>query len=252
MGIANRIKDARMGLGLTQEHLAMQIGITKGAIANYENGVSTPKTALLYKLMQALHVDANYMFQDEMKGVQQDVATPYEMHHILKKYRVLDSYGKEAVDSILDVEYRRMEHLQGSHSDNAFAGKLVALSTRQLPLPLQSSSAGSGEYIDDSSATMIQVLHNQDTVKADYLMRVHGDSMEPKLFDNDIVLVREQPDVEVGEMGIFISGNERYIKVRAHDHLHSLNPSYADIPLSEEFRCIGLVICKLEEAWIVP
>jgi transcriptional regulator with XRE-family HTH domain len=35
-GIGKRIKEARLNLGLTQEELAEKIGVTKGAIANYE------------------------------------------------------------------------------------------------------------------------------------------------------------------------------------------------------------------------
>ncbi len=62
MGISSRIREARKRLLLTQEDLAERIGVTKGAIANYENGVSTPKIDILYALMKVLGVDANYLF----------------------------------------------------------------------------------------------------------------------------------------------------------------------------------------------
>ena len=60
MSIGSRIKEARYQQGLTQEELAKAIGVTKGAIANYENEVSTPKIELLYKLFAALHCDAKW------------------------------------------------------------------------------------------------------------------------------------------------------------------------------------------------
>lgn len=62
MSIASRIKEARKRLSLTQEELADKIGVTKGAIANYENGVSTPKIEIMFSLMRALDIDANYLF----------------------------------------------------------------------------------------------------------------------------------------------------------------------------------------------
>lgn len=62
MSIAARIKEARKRMSLTQEELANIIGVTKGAIANYENGVSTPKLDIMFSLMRALEIDANYLF----------------------------------------------------------------------------------------------------------------------------------------------------------------------------------------------
>lgn len=43
MGIGKRIKELRNESNLTQEELAKKIGVTKGAIANYENETSHPK-----------------------------------------------------------------------------------------------------------------------------------------------------------------------------------------------------------------
>ena len=68
MSISARIKEARKRLSLTQEELADKIGITKGAIANYENGVSTPKIEILYSLMNILEIDANYLFDYIPRG----------------------------------------------------------------------------------------------------------------------------------------------------------------------------------------
>lgn len=64
MSIGSRLKEARLRRGLTQEDLARAIGVTKGAIGNYETGVSSPKESVLIKLMSALGIDANYLYQD--------------------------------------------------------------------------------------------------------------------------------------------------------------------------------------------
>lgn len=108
MGLANRLKERREQLGLTQGEVASILGITPGAVGNYENGVSTPKADILFKVFDALKCDANYLFQDEMKNLsKKDVATPFEMDHLVKKYRDLDSHGKEMVDFTLEKEYER-------------------------------------------------------------------------------------------------------------------------------------------------
>lgn len=111
MGLSNRLKERREQLGLTQSEVATLLGITPGAVGNYENGVSTPKADVLFKVFDALKCDANYLFQDEMsKRSPKDNATPLEMERLVKKYRVLDSSGKETVDFILNKEYERCLH----------------------------------------------------------------------------------------------------------------------------------------------
>lgn len=105
MGIGRRIKEAREKKGLTQEELGKMIGVTGSAITNYEKETSHPKEPVMYALIEALDVDANFLFQDCVK-IKEEPPSPEEMDHI-KKYRLLDDYSKEAVDGLLDVEYRR-------------------------------------------------------------------------------------------------------------------------------------------------
>ncbi|MBD5456325.1 MAG: helix-turn-helix transcriptional regulator [Lachnospiraceae bacterium] len=108
MGLSNRLRERREQLGLTQGEVASLLGITPGAVGNYENGVSTPKADILFKVFDALKCDANYLFQDEMKNLTaEDSATPDEMEKIIKKYRKLDTHGKEMVDFTLLKEWER-------------------------------------------------------------------------------------------------------------------------------------------------
>ena len=71
--------------------------------------------------------------------------------------------------------------------------------------------------------------------------------MEPVYYDGDIVLVREQETIEMGQIGIFILDGSGYIKKYCVDHLVSLNEDYDDIPLSdyEDVRCSGRVIGRV-------
>ena len=73
--------------------------------------------------------------------------------------------------------------------------------------------------------------------------------MMPHFKDGDVVLVRSQPYVNVGEIGIFVIDGNGYIKERGDDRLISINPEYDDIYFEEDqdIRCKGLVIGTLEE-----
>lgn len=107
MGIGYRIKEARERLGLTQTELGSIVGVTGSAITNYEKETSHPKEQIIYKLMETLNVDANYLFQDavHLPKKENDI-TLTEYEHI-KKYRVLDEHGKEMVDFTLQKEWER-------------------------------------------------------------------------------------------------------------------------------------------------
>ena len=107
MSFHNRLKEARITSGMTQEELAIKIGVTKGAIANYENNVSHPKEEILYRLFDVLKVEPNFLFQDEVPCGTIKVTTS-EME-ILKKYRRLDASGRDMVDTVLDKEVERLE-----------------------------------------------------------------------------------------------------------------------------------------------
>jgi SOS-response transcriptional repressor LexA len=240
MSFATRLKEQRERIGLTQVDLAAALGVTKGAVGNYETGASSPKAEILYQLFDILHCDANYLFQDEMRTLRTSNATPEEMEFLVKKYRALDKHGKNAVDSILNIEHNRCTEVSA----------LPFAEVIQMPTPIQSASAGTGELADDDTIEHIPVLRNVWTSKADYALRVHGDSMEPEIYDGDMILVRSQPAVELGETGIFIRDGERYVKIYRGDYLESLNPDYDDIPLEEFSKCIGKVIGVLKPEWI--
>lgn len=112
------------------------------------------------------------------------------------------------------------------------------------------ASAGTGEQlIDDPERDFIEVVKNDTTLQAKFAIQIHGDSMEPEFNDGDIVLVKAQPQINVGQIGIFTVNDMGYIKKLGKDRLISINPEYDDIYFKEwqDIRCKGLVIGTLEE-----
>lgn len=106
MSINSRIKERREELKMSRQELADKIGVTPSAIANYENGVSSPKIELLYKLFDVLQCDANYLYQDEMKNFTDDneFRLSKDEMKIIEHYRLLSDKGKNAVQYIFDQE----------------------------------------------------------------------------------------------------------------------------------------------------
>ena len=103
MPFEKRLKDARVRKGMTQEDLAKAVGVTKGAIGNYESGVSSPKETILIKLMKVLDVDANYLYQDFIRATS---ITDDEMR-LLAAYRAADDRAQVDALRILIANPRK-------------------------------------------------------------------------------------------------------------------------------------------------
>ena len=111
MKIGNQIRHRRTELNLSRGELANKIQVTPSAIANYENGISYPKPDILVALMNALEVDANYLYRDYLsprtiQRLYRNVLRPEEKESILK-YRELSESRKSLVRLIIDEEYKR-------------------------------------------------------------------------------------------------------------------------------------------------
>ena len=60
--LANRLKEKRGELGLTQAELAERCGVTRKTINTVENGVFVPSTLLALKMARALNAPVERLF----------------------------------------------------------------------------------------------------------------------------------------------------------------------------------------------
>lgn len=105
--------------------------------------------------------------------------------------------------------------------------KPIAESSIVIPFYETPVSAGTEAWLDnDTSAEWITVPRNDITTSADFALKITGDSMQPKFFDGDRVLVKQAESIYEGEIGVFILNNESYIKKWAEKSLfHSILPT---------------------------
>ena len=234
MTLGKRLRQARTNKKMTQKQLADKIGAKHNSVSDWENDKNKPDPNTIQYICGALDISIDYLFPDVAAN---RPSFSLQEESLVKKYRTLDGYGKEAVDTLLEIEYKRCaapELPQKEEEENII----------ELDFPYQAASAGIGDFADDISHEKLAVRLTEKTRRADYLMRVNGDSMEPKYQDGDILLVHEQPAVEVGETGIFIVNGDRLVKQQGAGELISLNPQYPNIPVCEtdSVYCKGKVI----------
>ena len=96
-----RLIDLRVKSGLTQADIARLLDITRQAYSGYELNKSEMDFASLVKIAKYYNVTTDYLL-----GCGEVDSTNFgtEEIEIIKKYRLLDGRGKDAVKTIIDFE----------------------------------------------------------------------------------------------------------------------------------------------------
>lgn len=176
----------------------------------------------------------------------------------------LDTWGKIQVRSVADNEIARCKAdrqardaalFRNSRQEMEVATEIEPEDQRAIDLMFdeEKTAAGSGYQLIEERMQVWKVLYNDLTRKADFCIEVDGQSMEPMIEDGDIILIRQQPSVDVGEIGLFTVNDKGYVKKQGTDRLISINKKFEDI-IPGEFDtvfCRGKVIGVLDPEWII-
>ena len=231
MTFGNRLKQARENKGYNQKQFAERLGVTPTRLNYWEKDKREPDVAIIKQIAQSLDVSSDWLIGNNIISSEIELTAAEKQH--IKKCRTLDEYGKKAVDDLLENEYARCTEVIDEP-------KVIT-----LPMAELKASAGTGQWLgDDEYTTWVDVLDTPEARRANVVIEVSGDSMEPQYHNGDKVLVKLQPTVEQNEIGIFIVDNCGYIKKLGVNELISVNKDYDNIPLNEynDVTCVGKVI----------
>ena len=112
---------------------------------------------------------------------------------------------------------------------------------RLLPVYLQPASAGTRQWL-------MTEVDESVPAKAEFGVRVAGDSMEPRFINGQTVWAKATQDANNGDIILCTLNDQGYCKKLRKDEngiaLISLNKKYAPIPVQEEdeFRIAGIVV----------
>lgn len=243
--ISQNITYYRKKAGLSQKEFAAKLGAAPSRVSSWETGANSTDIDTLFEICSILDVSIN-----DMCGVYPDsnLSLSYPEQEHIKKYRNLDNRGRKIVDSVLSHESDRVKALEDQ------ARKILELQRAIIPHYIMAyyekmASAGSGEYLfDDIPTDLIEVPDCPMAHKADFVIGVTGRSMEPTYCDGDKVYVKKMAEIPTGSIGIFVRGNECFIKELGVDRLISHNKDCPDIPASDDIQLVGKVLGKVEEA----
>lgn len=108
--LIKKLKEGRINKNLKQSDVTKLTGIKNTTLSNYENGNTEPDIDTFLKLCDLYELDYVEMlgeaFGYRIPNAEFDIKAS-EIEHI-KKYRNLDDHGKSVVNSVLDLEYKRI------------------------------------------------------------------------------------------------------------------------------------------------
>lgn len=211
---SDRLKSLRKEKELSQQELANIIKISKSSINMYERGEREPSFETMEAFADFFNVDMDYLHG------RQDIKRKIDITGEFQKRQNLPSNIRPAVK-------RRYRYL----------GKVAC---------------GEPIFADEQKETYVDL---ESDVRADFVLEAKGDSMiNARIYDGDIVFIREQPDVQDGEIAVIIIDDEatlkRVYKYDDHISLCSENPRYKPIIIKADEGKTVRIIGKAVGAYI--
>lgn len=222
------IEDACKKRNISVSALLEKSKVSKGNITRWKEG-DNPSISTVKKIAPVLNMDIS-----ELISTHNSTISPNEKS-LLNHYRTLSPNGKQfilnSIKNLASIE----------------ASKELTPRPYHIKYAIDKVSAGKGYDLNNNDLwKKRKIIYTEEVEEADFAVSVEGDSMLPDYEDGDVVLVKSQKHIEIGQIGIFTIGDEGYIKQYGEDCLISLNPKRGNILPSAyyEMICWGLVIGK--------
>lgn len=194
------LKVLRKSNNLTQDMLAKKLGLSRSAIGMYEKGSREPDYEILEKIADFFNVDIDYLL------------------------------GRTLKTTLLPESIKQLSYEDASSSNNPTGVRIPVLGRVAAGIPIEAIE----DIIDTEEIP--EALAKTGTF---FGLKLKGSSMEPRMCEDDVVIVRQQSDAEDGDIVIAtVNGDEatckRLKKYNDGIVLISNNPSYEPMYFSNK------------------
>lgn len=212
----NRIKELRIERELSQQALADKLDVNKQTISQYERGVREPNFETLLALCDFFNVSTDYLLGNE-------------------------SHTSRLVNT---EERRLLDSMRGTIPAKPSPIRIPVLGRVAAGIPIDMVE----DIVDWEELPADMARHGEY-----FGLIIHGDSMEPKMSEGDVIIVRQQADIESGQIGIVtVNGDDaackRIMKYADGIMLLSTNPKYPPMQYTSKemkdlpIRILGKVV----------
>lgn len=248
--INKRILDLRDKLDLSQKDFGEAIGLVKSSVSNIEKGLRSVTEKHIKLICSVDNWNVNETWLRTGKG-DMFIKTPETFLEQLKQKYNMSDFELNVFQKYFSLSEEKRKFFREFIYDIAIQDQvpreepIEQIKTRVIQYYQRLASAGSGEIIfEDMPDDRIEIPDIPEYRRVAYAISVNGHSMEPLYEDGDMLLVEPTCQIDVGEIGIFILGNQAYVKQLGESELISLNQGYDNIPLIPDAKCMGRVVDK--------
>ena len=248
--VSVRILKAMEYRGMKQVDLVEKTGLSKAAISQYISDRNLPKQKAIYLLSKALGVQEAWLMGYDVPMEEEEPISDFTPDEVqcIQKLRSLDQHGRQVVSFLLDAEYNRVQDILA-----ASRGESVGESgTIAVPLILDALSKKTVATIP------IQAEGEIKKGEADlFAIPVTRDTMAPLIMPGDRLIVREQSDVNDGDIAVVLLDGVQVVckqvfKDGSDLRLVPLNKKYDEVIIHKEdirkkkFEIIGRVVKNIQ------
>ena len=247
MELYNKIRTLRLQNSMTQKELCSKLNVSEVSVRNWETGVKNPSITAVMDLAKIFNVSTDYLLGVNCSHTAPLFYLSKREHKLLENYKQLDEHGKKIVDTICSLEKSRV----------VSPDTVIDSDTIKLHIPLYHTPAAAGQSFPLDNNDFDLILRNENVpLDADFAVKIQGDSMSPYIQDGDIVYVKRDCKLSIGDVGIFSVNGVTYCKQYFVDNdnnlvLVSANPELRDTNVvvqanddSINVRCYGKVLLK--------
>ena len=229
--IGQRIRNLREMKNMTQTELSQSLGMkTYTTVSKWESDDNFPKGRDLKKLSELFGVSSDYLLG---LNTNKNVSSIETIYNQLEKPRQTKVYN--FAEQQLEEQNSNVVHFPKKE---------------KLPTIKNSASAANPTELVYGDTVVEEEEFERVPSNADFAVPIIGDSMEPVIRNGQFIFVKEQPDVEDGEIAIVeLDGDGVTCKEVFKDYenqsiiLRSINELYEDRVVSpEQIRIIGKVV----------
>ncbi len=248
--------------GTSATALALKLGLSKGNTTSWRKG-GNPSADILIKMADELNCTVDVLLG---RGTFAPIRNDEDEKALYSAFVQLNDKDKakviERAETLAELAAERAAEERAAKQPKK-ATQIAVPTADEQPEPEDNEleqplikimhsfykvSAGRGfDLSGDEDWEEIEIPDTHEARKADYALTIQGDSMEPIYYDGDIVLVKKQDAIEIGQVGIFVLDGSGFIKKYNGERLISLNEKYDDILLEDysDCRCDGRVIGRV-------
>ncbi len=277
--MAKRIRELRTQNNMTLEDVANGVGVGKSTVRKWETGIiANMRRDKIAALAQTLHTTPAYLM-----GWEDNSITPKHIElepnmtkgekikeirislgmsqtnfadkigvskQTLYKYEndIITNIPSDKIENIAKLGNILPSYLMGWEDTPTTIHTELKPATKRRYKYLGEIACGEPIFANEEYETYMDL----DTdIQADFVLKAKGDSMvNARIFDGDIVFIRQQPDVNDGEIAAVIIDDEatlkRVYKYENHISLNAENPIYKPIQVryddAKNVKIIGRAI----------